>query len=299
MPEPTAAPVPAEREEGKIRAALSTGNLVLKVKETRKLEVKASADIQTGTLTLASSNPSVAAVDSSGKVTALAPGYTTITCSEEGFGTVASCEVYVYQPVTSIFTDKKEIILFEGRTKHWNAFPKPYDAGITQLIYSCDNTGDEKIISWDEEGNITGLSAGKTKLTARSGDKTNNVKAQDVDIIVEPRYPAVITEAVKAEGTDTIDLKITNKCQYSTIAGLWFEAECYGAPQRTALGRVRFSLDQDIALAKGQTTTVRKTVAGFQDAVEISIRIVRVRFDDGTVYDLPYDSENCFIWKGN
>lgn len=269
------------------------------MKGTKNLEVKAGPDIQLGTLTYASSNPSVATVDRSGKVTALAPGSATITCSEEGYGTVAACEVSVYQPVTSISTDQKEIILFEGTTKHWNAYPKPYNAGITQLIYSCDNAGDGKIISWDEEGNITGLNAGRTKLTARSADKTNNVKAQNVDVFVEPRYPAVITEAKKTEGTDTISLKITNKCSYSTIAGLWFEVECYGAPQRDALGRRRFSLDQDIALAKGQTTTVSKTVEGLADAREIQIRITRVRFDDGTVYDLPYSSENCFVWKGN
>lgn len=68
------------------------------------------ADATNKNLTWKSSNTSVAAVSSAGLLTAVGPGTATITCTAaDGGGAKASCQVTVYQPVTSITLDSSSL----------------------------------------------------------------------------------------------------------------------------------------------------------------------------------------------
>ena len=120
-------------------------------------------------LTWTSSDPAVAAVDSKGKVTAKGLGNATITCeAADGAGASVSCEVEVFVPVAAVKSDAKTIsVNTEETTEPVSITIDPEDAKYKDVTWS---TADETIATVNEDGRITGVKAGKTKITATSAD---------------------------------------------------------------------------------------------------------------------------------
>ena len=120
-------------------------------------------------LTWTSSDPAVAAVDSKGKVTAKGLGNATITCeAADGAGASVSCEVEVFVPVAAVKSDAKTIsVNTEETTEPVSITIDPEDAKYKDVTWS---TADETIATVSEDGRITGVKAGKTKITATSAD---------------------------------------------------------------------------------------------------------------------------------
>ncbi|MEN6338505.1 MAG: Ig-like domain-containing protein, partial [Clostridiaceae bacterium] len=122
------------------------------------------------TLKWTSSNPSVATVDSTGKVTALTAGYTVIkAASTDGSGLSASCNVSVSTVNVLIVTlNKSSLTLVEGNTETLTASIYPTNATVPTLKWTSSNTS---VATVDSTGKITAKSlSGYAIITASSTD---------------------------------------------------------------------------------------------------------------------------------
>ena len=266
-----------------------------------------------------SSNPDAVEVHrTNGTITAKACGQATITCTAtDGSGVVARCEVTVYKRVEAVRIPGDRIILFEGMTKTLPVTVEAADATNKKLNYtvSGSNADQDKIISVDEHGNITALKAGTVKLRAETTDGSN-IKTFYITVYVKPRMPVVISSIAVDEVNDLLQLEIANKCTIQTnivadhtmVANVYFDVACYDM-NRNLLSRPAsgtYSLDNDFAMREGaemphiglrpkEKVTVYKKMPGIKEAYRIVIRLTRVRFEDGTWYDVPDDDEAAVI----
>ena len=124
------------------------------------------------TLSWTSSDPSVATV-SDGVVTAIKSGKTTITVTSEDGGFTAKCEVLVkvWQAVDitgiTLSPDPLEVRLAETEQAVITAEITPANATNKTLIWASSN---ESVATVSQDGTVTVIHAGKTKITATADD---------------------------------------------------------------------------------------------------------------------------------
>lgn len=122
------------------------------------------------TVIWSSSVPAVASVNSSGGVTALAPGTTTITARTADGGKLTSCHVTVAKvaiPVTGVSLSPDSATLGIGESVSLNAALSPSSATNRALIF---NSSDGAIASVDSSGKVTALAAGRATITVTTAD---------------------------------------------------------------------------------------------------------------------------------
>ena len=144
-------------------------------------------------LTWSSSDESVATVDATGKVTAVATGQATITAYSADAATTAACKVTVYQLAQSITLDHTELELYVGDAP----------VTLTATILPSENTmknvnwksSDSSIATVDSEGKVTAISAGTTKISALATDGSNVSAACMVTVKINLSLPDAV-EAV-------------------------------------------------------------------------------------------------------
>jgi len=124
-------------------------------------------DSSNNNVTWSSSDPTVAKVDQSGKVTALKAGTTTITVTTEDGNKTATCHVTVTQPVTNISLNKTDLTLTNGDTETLVATVTPENASNKNVTWS---SGDESVATVDQAGKVTALKAGTTTITVTTED---------------------------------------------------------------------------------------------------------------------------------
>ena len=120
-------------------------------------------------ITWSSSKSSVASVSSSGLVTAVSEGTTTITASADG--KKGECTVSVVKKgidVSEINLDKTELTLFEGDEETLSASVSPEDATDKTITW----TSSDKSIATVESGKVKAVGKGTAKITASASGKT-------------------------------------------------------------------------------------------------------------------------------
>lgn len=126
------------------------------------------------TVTWESSDPSVASVDQSGTVTAVAEGQAGITAMIGDKGSF--CKVVVSKKVIvveSIELDKTELTLYEGETETLVATVKPDNATDKTVTWSSSNT---EIAAVDNTGTVIAIKDGSTLIIAKAGDQEASCK---------------------------------------------------------------------------------------------------------------------------
>ena len=158
-------------------------------------------------VTWTSSNTSVAAVDETGKVTAVGEGEATITVKTNNGGFTDSCKITVGLPVTSITLSKSSLEVSATWSEVVTATIKPDNGSIKwKAVWSSANSG---IAAVDQSGKITGVAPGKTTITATAGSKSATLS-----VTVLPK-PIAFSTAVKLSGVSshskaTVNCSITN-----------------------------------------------------------------------------------------
>lgn len=125
-----------------------------------------------------SSDESVAKVNNQGRVTGVALGDCEITCTSEEVGTVmAKAVVHVQQPVKKVTIDPAPAV-YNGETAQLTWKIEPENASNPKLTFKSSN---EKILTVDENGVVTGVSGGETTVVATTTDGSRrqaNVKVK-------------------------------------------------------------------------------------------------------------------------
>ena len=117
------------------------------------------------TVTWSSSNTSVAAVSTSGVVTAKATGSATITCTTQDGEKKATCLVTVTAAtvsVTGVSLDKTSLSLEEGKTASLTATVSPSNATNKTVTWSSSNTS---VATVSTSGVVTAKSSGSATIT--------------------------------------------------------------------------------------------------------------------------------------
>ena len=134
------------------------------------------------TVTWTSSDPSVASVDKSGLVTAVAVGNATITASTtDGTDLKATCAVTVFKLATSIVLNKPEATLEAGSQEQLTATVLPSDAAQSVTWTSSDPS----VASVDKNGLVTAVAVGNATITASTTDGTDLKATCEVTVIRE------------------------------------------------------------------------------------------------------------------
>ena len=166
---------------GKLTGNIPTNGVVLKVTEVKMNKDSLSLEVgesETLTATITPDNAtnkavewksddtSVATVDTSGEVTAVAQGSTTITVTTEDGDKTATCTVTVTQPVTGVTLDKNTLELYTGKRETLIATVQPENATNKAVTWASSNPS----VATVENGVVTAVSAGTATITAAAAD---------------------------------------------------------------------------------------------------------------------------------
>lgn len=154
--------------------SITEEKVILNRPETIDLDVIYNPDDTTDdrTVTWTSSNEDVATVDEDGVVTPVAPG--TAYIKAKVGDKEASCEVEVKVPLKGI-TIKEETELLKGKYEELTVTYNPADATYEGKV--TWESSDPEVATVDENGKITALKEGTTKITATAEE--NGVKFTD------------------------------------------------------------------------------------------------------------------------
>lgn len=135
-------------------------------------------------VTWSSSDKSVATVDDSGKVTAVASGTSTITVTTEDGAKTATCVVTVTNPVTGLTLNKTATSLARGDSETLTYTVTPTDADAYTVSWKSSNAD---VASVDNTGKITAVGKGTATITVtltRTADQTTIEKTCAVTVTV-------------------------------------------------------------------------------------------------------------------
>ena len=175
---------------------LDKTTLSLKPNATARLTATVNpSDASSKTVTWTSSNTAVATVNDSGLVKTVKVGSATITAKTSN-GLTAQCVVTVATSVSSFSVSpaKSKTINVDGSFT-FKAKIYPANADDKTLLYASSN---EDVAVVDENGTVTGVSAGKAVITITA--KSNPAKTRKVTVIVRPDKVKITYRKSTADG---------------------------------------------------------------------------------------------------
>lgn len=161
--------------------SLSQTSLSINSGTTAQLSATLSPEGSLGTITWTSSDESVATVDASGLVTAVAGGTCTITATVGGSLKTATCSVTVNQLVTSITLSQTIAFLELDGFVRLTATVLPENAANKNVVWSSSNESVAPVRS----GRVDAYDYGTAIITCEAADGSG-VKATCVVCIVDP-----------------------------------------------------------------------------------------------------------------
>ncbi|MDD5826765.1 MAG: Ig-like domain-containing protein [Bacilli bacterium] len=164
------------------------------------------------TITWTSSDKNVATVDENGKINAVGVGTANIKATTVN-GMEAICKVTVIVPLTNATLSSSNLTVEKGESRKLSVTLEPKDTTVNDIQWT---SSDESIAAVDENGNVTGISNGTAKITAKVGNFTlecnvtvvislKDITLSDTDIKLLPTQKKKID--VVYNPTDTTDNK--------------------------------------------------------------------------------------------
>ena len=139
-----------------------------------------------------SSDESVATVDETGTVTAVAAGEANVTASVKDADIAASTHIKVVVTPTGVVAPESIDLVTNGEnTKDLDAKLVPADATDVKLAYE---SSDESVATVDETGKVTAVANGECTITTYVTAKTEDAEASELS--------AVVVEAADSEEVD-------------------------------------------------------------------------------------------------
>jgi uncharacterized protein YjdB len=286
---------------------LNKSSLSLQAGQSETLTASVKPDNATNkTVTWTSSNTSIATVNSSGKVTAVAAGSATITCkANDGSGKQATCTVTVTNPnvlVTSISLNKSSLTLEVEKSETLTATVKPNNATDKTVTWSSD---DKKIAIVDSNGKVTAKAKGNATITCTANDGSG-VQATCVVTVDNPKPDEIVlpTEATVTAG-QTITLTPTVNPANAEYTLTWSsddEAVATVSQSGVVTGVKKGKTFINVETDNGKTAYCKLTVTA---AEPIKIELPKnVTVTVGETITLtptitPKDAETTLTWKSD
>ena len=274
---------------------LDKTSLTLDVNESETLTATITPGNATNqTVTWESNAPSVAMVDTNGKVTAVGEGTATITATAaDGSGEKATCSVTVDAaatvPVESVSLDKTSLELTEGETAQLNATVLPSNATNRAVNWT---SSDSTVATVDQNGNVEAVGAGAATITVTTVDQSKTatctvtvtkstyiISADTTALDFGSAYtgytqPAAKTVTITNDGNQTLTLNQPA----STVS---FEVGTLTKTQLAAGEKATFTVQPKAGLAVG-TYSENFTVSGDGGAtVTITANFTVQRYSSG------------------
>lgn len=165
-----------------------------------------------------SSNPGIASVDQNGNITAIRPGKTVITCrSTDGSAKSATCSVSVNIPASSItiapVNGMTEYVAVGAKVRYAARLSADYGKPTNKkVIWSSSNT---QVAVVDKNGNVKGISEGKTVITAEAADGSGVKGRYTVNVI--PRATSLKLSLNQKYGV--LYVSSDTSCKYFEMTG--------------------------------------------------------------------------------
>ncbi len=178
------------------KVTLDKSELNIKPNGTARLTATVTpTDASNKTVTWSSSNTAVATVNDSGLVKGVKNGTATITAKTSN-GLTAQCVVTVSTPISSFSVSpaKSKTIGIDG-TFTFKVKIYPDNADDKTLLYTSSN---EDVAIVDDNGKVTGVSAGKAVITVTA--KSNPAKTRKVTVTVRPDKVNITYRKSTSEG---------------------------------------------------------------------------------------------------
>ena len=200
---------------------LSLDKKTINKNETTKLEIEIlPEEAKDQKITFSSSNPNIISVDQSGNIFGISSGKATITATAEN-GVSASITLNVYSKVEEIKLDIENLSLQEGENYSLKVTIYPEDATNKNVTFSSENS---EIATVDQNGKITAIKEGTTKITVISQENQNNKETQQntsnnsIQKTVEVKVIKKLTEEeLKFDDTLTVQGNLISGFDYKNM----------------------------------------------------------------------------------
>lgn len=160
--------------------------------ESAETDEKVAKAAEKLTIEWTSSDESVATVDETGTVTAVAAGEANVTASVKDADIAASTHIKVVVTPTGVVAPESIDLVTNGEnTKDLDAKLVPADATDVKLAYE---SSDESVATVDETGKVTAVVNGECTITTYVTAKTEDAEASELS--------AVVVEAADSEEVD-------------------------------------------------------------------------------------------------
>lgn len=160
--------------------------------ESAETDEKVAKAAEKLTIEWTSSDESVATVDETGTVTAVAAGEANVTASVKDADIAASTHIKVVVTPTDVVAPESIDLVTNGEnTKDLDAKLVPADATDVKLAYE---SSDESVATVDETGKVTAVANGECTITTYVTAKTEDAEASELS--------AVVVEAADSEEVD-------------------------------------------------------------------------------------------------
>ena len=253
-----------------------------------------------------SSDPTVASVNSKGKVTGKSFG-TAVIYAETSSGLAVSCTVNVLAKAEELDLDTKNLSLNCGTSHKLGALIRPSYSPETTDRCTWNST-DESIAVVDEDGNVTAVSPGRCIINCRtSGDLISKCRvqvslpAESVEINSE-KDTLYIGEVVQLKAVttphDTTD-KVEWSCEDSGVVRVTSNGTVKALSPGTALITVK--LTNEIS-GSSVSSTFEVTVLKKAESVKLSSNSLSMRQGENdflTYTILPDDSNDTVTWSSS
>ena len=160
---------------------LSPAELTLSPGGTARLTAAASGETASARFSYTTSNASVAQVSDDGVVTALSRGTATITAASFN-GKKAACRVTVLNDPVRLWLDDERLSLAQGMSQTLTVHAEDAEGAPAMAVYQWSVDCPE-VVSVDDSGKVTALSAGSAVVTVSAGALTASCA---IDVVAAP-----------------------------------------------------------------------------------------------------------------
>jgi uncharacterized protein YjdB len=170
---------------------LSPASVILKVDEFRQLSASANYSDRTsrdvsGNVTWTSSNPRIASVDRTGRITGRAAGFAEITATYDGTASEVLQVEVIQLPLVGLALDPAELSVEPGATAQINAQAIYTDGSVADFTESVRwSTSDPLVATVSRGGEVTGVAPGTASISGEfQGVSTfpATVRVGDLDV---------------------------------------------------------------------------------------------------------------------